>query len=42
MVHNIEFIICRIQSLENFSKLKVSQKYFQILLVKLGLKLLLH
>jgi len=28
MVHNIEFIICCIQSLENFSVLKVSQKIF--------------
>jgi len=27
MMHNIEFIVCCIQSLENFSVLKVGQKY---------------
>jgi hypothetical protein len=26
MVHNIEFMVCYIQSLENFNVLKVSQK----------------
>jgi hypothetical protein len=28
MVHNTEFVICCIQSLENFNVLKVGQKYF--------------
>jgi hypothetical protein len=39
MVHNIEFIICHIQSLENFSVLKVSQKYFWNLLMELCFKI---
>jgi len=38
MVHNIEFIICCIQSLENFHVLKVGKKIFKKLTSGIALK----
>jgi hypothetical protein len=41
MVHNnIEFIVCCIQSLEDFNLLKIGQKYFWNWLVELCSKVL--